>query len=178
MIIVCSIKQNVYSQDTVYFDNKGQFYQFIKYGFMDSYWLMPRKLTKQIKSVYKTIDFSRSEIACQNRFGFLVDLDSCGVIINSRPLKNKIDYPELAMFEKEVNSIIQKSQWQIDNIAELKDTIFVFTQLFIFVETSCDPDEILIAPKDWSPEMINILAYRKEDELIVFDYFKNRCSGN
>ena len=142
---------------------------------MDSYWFMPESLFSRIDSVFHSIDFNKLQIPCQNRFCFFVDLDSCGVIKESKPLKNDIYAPEMSLFEQEVNKLILNSGWQIDNIAKMTDTTFIFNSLLIYVETSCDPDEIIVAPKDWSRDMIRILAYRNEEELIIFDYFTNNC---
>lgn len=172
LFIFCNGSKVTFGQDTIFYDNKERFHQSIKYGYMDSYWLMPEDLCQEIDSVFKSIDFSIPEIPCQNQFCFLVDLDSCGVILKSSPLNNKTDIHEMLEFEQEVNKLILNSDWHVNNVAKMIDTTFIFDQHMICIETSCDTDEIIIAPKGWSRDMIRILAYRNEEELIIFDYFR------
>lgn len=137
---------------------------------------MPIELVNQIDSVFRTIDFNDPEIPCQYDFGFMANLDSCGNIVNSSALNNRLTNEKMILFETKVNSLILHSNWRINNGVMLSDTSYQFNHIQIIVEISSDPDEIIIAPKGWDWDNGKVLAIRKNDEIVCFDDFVNNCT--
>lgn len=176
MLVMLIGGKNAFGQDTLFYDDWHQFDQNIKYAYLEYHRTMPPELEDKIDSVFKTVDFTSPEIPCEYGFSFLADLDSCGNITGCSPLNNHLTNAEMKLFETKVNVVLLTSNWQINNAVVLADTTYQFDQFRIHVETSCDPDEVIVAPEGWKWYNGRVLALRKENETLYFYDFMNGCN--
>ena len=186
LFILLVITNFIYGQDTVLIENRGEFDQMISYSFFGYTEELNPKLKKEIDSVFRTYNFEKPEYDCQYPFYYILDLDSCGYILDcipgknlSKRSKNRDNY--IATFEDEVRSIVLKSNWQINNMVILPDSIYRFQKTSFSFEISCDPPEVIFVEdyiyedKDNIPRTPVIFTFPSKEGLIYFDGFKKGC---
>lgn len=170
--LVCSFlfAQN---RDTVDFASRSEFNQFVDYDFMESSGGLTCEIRKKVRAIYKKYDFTGNEYDCQYRFDFLVELDSCGNILNCSNSNNSRLKGDLLKFEEEVRAMIVESKEQLFNQVVLSDITYFYSATIFVFDISCSPDEIIFNNNNNEKSDQKKRVYRFMKDSVIFTDFVN-----
>jgi hypothetical protein len=165
-----------FGQDTLNFDSRVKFNQYIGYSFTDASNQLTPHLRNKVDSVFKTYDFNGEEYPCEYGFHVLLELDACGVIDTCSPGRGITEIGRFPEFINEVCLAVANSDAQLPNKVILQDSTYIFQKTIFTFEISCEPDEVIFI--DFSDERLignKVLIFKEEKNTIIFSGFKKGC---
>ncbi|MCC6702913.1 MAG: hypothetical protein IT221_15380 [Fluviicola sp.] len=169
---------HLFSQDTIHFESRENFDQLIQYTFKDYTGGLNGLIRGAIDNEFAKYDFSRKEYDCQYVVDLNLEIDSMGMIKNCKQISNFQD-SQLNKFVTNVEEIIEKSGWRIQNWVNLTDTSYFIHLVQLNFEISCDPSKLIfqISHKE-NTSKTTVLALKNGNTFIYFDGFKNYTIEN
>lgn len=181
VFIFLLLNKSSFGQDTaIVYHDWTEFQNTIGYMYHDQTNCLKNDLRTQIDSIFTRYDFTGPEYACQYRFSFVLDLDSCGYAVNcTSNVQKENTLPHIAAFSREICRMLLNSNMRIKNTVALSDTSYWMRSAYFQFETSCEPPEILYADDLYSGSTSShLLLFRDEREETYFSGFRYGCDDH
>lgn len=162
-------------QDTIILNDKKELDNIIRQTFRFQTEQLNYKIRTDIDSIFKRFDFTGNQFECEYYFKFLIDLDSCGNIVNCSTLNKDINIDILIDFTNEIANYFKKSHWKISSFSDCFEPNYLFTSTIVGFETYCDSKDVqFLFPLEYLKQN-KVYTFKNEDKNIYFNGFKNYC---
>ncbi len=163
------------AQDTIVLSDKKELDNIIRQTFRHQTELLNNDIRKDIDSIFKQFDFTGDQFECEYYFKFLIELDSCGSIVNCTTLNKFTTKDILSDFTNQISNYFKKSQWTILSFSDCFESNYLFTATIIGFETYCDSKDVqFLYPAEYKRQK-KVYKLKINDKNIYFNGFKSYC---